>query len=310
MKLRWMNRFINGRNVDGSQNRGATKHSSSNATFVKWALVAAAVLSLFPTGSAAQIAPASSKPDPPSDSQSTSVDSNRAETTTSTLAPPGRPVTNQPTDQVKGGNGTTKGPKQASGISKDRLFFAFPNFLTLEDARNVPPLTTAEKYKVLTRSSFDYVKFFWFGALAGISQAANSQSGYGQGAAGYGKRYGAAFADGTIQDYMTGAILPSLLHQDPRYFQLGKGGVWHRTGYALSHIVVTRGDSGRKQFNFSEVLGSGAASSIGTYTYYPRSDRTAANVMSVWGSQLGFDAFVTVLKEFWPDIRRKLHGPK
>jgi hypothetical protein len=162
----------------------------------------------------------------------------------------------------------------------------------------------------VTQSSFDYVKFFWYGALAGIGQAANSQSGYGQGAAGYGKRYGAAFTDGTIEDYMTSAILPSLLHQDPRYFQLGKGGFWHRTGYAMSRIVITRGDSGHNQFNFSEVIGSGASASIGTYCYYPRTDRSASNVMSVWGTQLGIDTFVTVLKEFWPDIRRKLHGSK
>jgi len=308
--MRRMTLSINDGGVGESQNRGTMEYSSSTTMFVKWALAAAAVLSMFPTGSAAQQAPAPSKPDPPSGSQSTTVDSDHAETTTPALAPVGPSVTNQRTDQVKDGNGKTAGPNQTPGTSKDRLFFALPNFLTLEDAGSVPPLTTAEKYKVLTRSSFDYVKFFWYGALAGIGQAANNQSGYGQGAAGYGKRYGAAFADGTIEDYMTGAILPSLFHQDPRYFQLGKGGFWHRTGYAVSRIVITRGDSGHNQFNFSEVLGSGAASSIGTYCYYPRSDRTAANVMSVWGTQLGIDAFVTVLKEFWPDIRRKLHGPK
>ena len=307
--MRQMTRLVSGSNLDVSRNRGRMEYSSLTGTFVKWALVAA-VLSMLSTGSAAEQAPASSKPDPPAESQSTSVDSNQVETATPTIAPLAVPVTNSRTDQVKGGNGTTTGPKQTSGISKDRLFFALPNFLTLEDARSVPPLTTAEKYRVLTRSSFDYAKFFWYGALAGIGQEANSQSGYGQGAAGYGKRYGAALADGTIEDYLTGAILPSLLHQDPRYFQLGKGGFWHRTSYALSRIVVTRGDSGHNQFNFSEVLGSGAASSIGTYSYYPRSDRTAGNVLSVWGSQLGIDAFVTVLKEFWPDIRRKLHGPK
>ena len=75
-------------------------------------------------------------------------------------------------------------------------------------------------------------------------------------------------------------------------------------------IVITRGDSGHNQFNFSEVIGSGAAASIGTYCYYSRSDRNASNVMTVWGTQLGIDTFVTVLKEFWPDIRRKLHGSK
>lgn len=200
----------------------------------------------------------------------------------------------------------SSGQSGTPGTSNDRLFFAFPNFLTLEEAGEVPPLTAGQKFTVLTRSSFDYAKFIWYGALAGIGQAVNSQSGYGQGAAGYGKRYGAAFADGTMEDYMTGAILPALLHQDPRYFQLGKGGFWHRTGYAMSRIVITRSDSGHNQFNFSEVVGSGAVASIGTFSYYPKNDRTASNVMSVWGTQLGIDTFVNVLKEFWPDIRRNL----
>jgi hypothetical protein len=78
----------------------------------------------------------------------------------------------------------------------------------------------------------------------------------------------------------------------------------------MSRIVVTRGDSGRSQFNYSEVLGSGAAASISTFSYYPKSDRTMSNVMSVWAEQLGIDTFVIVLREFWPDIRRKLHGTK
>ncbi len=197
---------------------------------------------------------------------------------------------------------------QTAGTSNDRLFFAFPNFLTLEQAGEVPPLTAKQKFAVVTRGSFDYVKFIWYGALAGIGQAENSPDGYRQGAAGYGKRYGAAFGDSTIEDYMTGAILPSVLHQDPRYFQLGKGGFWHRTGYALSRSVITRGDSGHNQFNFSEILGGGAQASISTFSYYPRNDRTASNVMTVWGTQMGLDAFVTVLREFWPDIRRKLQG--
>ena len=221
----------------------------------------------------------------------------------------GRSLPTQRMHRVKAGDTSGNGQKQTPSTSNDRLFFTFPNFLTLEQAGEVPPLTTAQKFSVVTRGSFDYAKFGWYAALAGIGQAENSQGGYGQGAAGYGKRYGAAFADGTIEDYLTGAILPSALHQDPRYFQLGKGGFWHRTGYAMGRIVITRSDSGHSQFNFSEVLGSGAGASISTFSYYPRNDRTASNVMSVWGTQLGIDAFVTVLKEFWPDIRRKLRGP-
>src|SRR4029077_17323752 len=102
--------------------------------------------------------------------------------------------------------------KESTGTSKDRLFFALPNFLTLE-TRQVSPLTTGQKFKAVTRSAFDYVEYPWYAFLAGISQAEHSEPGYGQGAAGYGKRYGAAFADGTMESFMTGAILPSLLRQ-------------------------------------------------------------------------------------------------
>jgi hypothetical protein len=105
---------------------------------------------------------------------------------------------------------------------------------------------------------------------------------------------------------MTGAILPSLLRQDPRYFQSGKGSFLHRTGYSVSRILVTRTDSGHQQFNFSEVFGSALASGISTYGYHPHADRTLANTLSVWGSQVGYDTITLVVKEFWPDIRRKL----
>jgi hypothetical protein len=106
-------------------------------------------------------------------------------------------------------------PNSPSGTSNDRLFYALPNFLTLEDAGRLAPLTTGEKFKVAARSSFDYVEYPWYGFLAGISQAENSEPGYGQGAAGYGKRYGACFADGTIENFM--------LRQDPRFYQSSNG---------------------------------------------------------------------------------------
>src|SRR5579872_5217840 len=147
----------NNRSVGGAQNRGTMEHSSSTATFVNWALLVAAVFSIFPRGSAAQQAPAPSTPEPPSASHS-ALDSSHTDAPRPALAPDGHPGNNQRTDQVKNGNGAAADPKQTSGISKDRLFFVVPNFLTLEDAGSVPPLTTAEKYKTLTRSSFDYVK--------------------------------------------------------------------------------------------------------------------------------------------------------
>jgi hypothetical protein len=201
-------------------------------------------------------------------------------------------------------------PNPHPGTSKDRLFFALPNFLTLENAKNVPPMTAAEKFRVTARGSFDPIIFVWYGALAGLSQAENSESGYGQGAQGYGKRYGAYFADGTIENFMTTAIFPSMLRQDPRFFQLGKGGFRKRMGYAISRIFVTRSDSGHNQFNYSEIVGSAVASGISTYSYHPREDRNLPNTLSVWGSQVGYDTLTYVVREFWPDIRHKLHKPK
>jgi hypothetical protein len=222
-----------------------------------------------------------------------------------TPANPPAPPSSPPGEKGKGDK-DNKSQDQSDSTSKDRLFFALPNFLTLENAGQIPPLTAGQKFKVVARGSFDPVQFVWYGFLAGISQAQNSEPGFGQGAEGYGKRYGAYFADGTIENFMTGAVFPSILHQDPRYFQSGKGGFLHRAGYSVSRIVVTRTDSGHEQFNYSEVFGSALSAGISNYSYHPRSDRNIRNTASVWGSQVGYDTITIVVKEFWPDIRRKL----
>jgi hypothetical protein len=191
-------------------------------------------------------------------------------------------------------------------VSKDRLFWTLPNFLTIENAEKVPPLTAGQKFKVVARSSFDPVQYPYYGFLAGIAQMENSEESYGQGAAGYGKRYGSAFADGTIENFLAGAVFPSLFRQDPRYFQLGKGSFPRRTAYSVSRVFLTRSDSGKRQINFSEIFGAGATAGISN-AYHPAGDRTVRNTMSVWGTQMGWDAVAFVVKEFWPDIRRKLH---
>lgn len=207
------------------------------------------------------------------------------------------------------------------GTSKDRLFFALPNFLTLENSSHAPPLTSGEKFKVVARGTFDPIQIVWYGALSSLCQAENCEPGFGQGWAAYGKRYGAYAADGTIENFFVGAILPSVLHQDPRYFQSGKGSFFHRTEYAVSRIFITRADFGGHQFNYSEIVGAALASSISTYSYHPHpgyhpepgvsvpyiaSDRTLKNTASVWGSQVGYDTITLVVKEFWPDVRRRI----
>ncbi len=211
-----------------------------------------------------------------------------------------------------------------AGTSNDRLFYTLPNFLTLENAGSLPPLTTKQKYGVVARSAFDPIVIPWYGAISAGSQAQNSEPGFGQGWKGYAKRFGASFADGCIENFMVGAVLPSMLHQDPRYFQKGHGGFFDRTWYAASRMVVTRTDSGHEQFNYSEILGSALSSTISTYSYHPKggyvstptnphffipSDRTFKNTAAVWGTQVGYDTFTVFVKEFWPDIHRKI-SPK
>lgn len=201
---------------------------------------------------------------------------------------------------------STVEPVASSGVSNDRLFYALPNFLTVDSSQTLPPLTAPQKFKVVARSSFDYVEYPWYAFRAGISQAQNSEPAYGQGAAGYAKRYALTFADCTTENFMVGAVLPSLLRQDPRYYRAGQGTVRHRMGYAVSRIFVTRADSGREQFNFSEILGSALAAGISTYSYHPAQDRTLGNVACGWGTQLAFHTFTIVMREFWPDLRRKI----
>jgi hypothetical protein len=232
-------------------------------------------------------------------------------------------------DKDKDAQGASSQGKNA-GTSNDRLFLALPNFLTLENAGKVPPLTTAQKFKVVARGSFDKIEFPWYGVLSGISQAENSEPGYGQGWEGYAKRYGSAFADGTIENFLTSAVLPSILHQDPRFFQSSEGRFTHRAVYAASRIFVTRTDSGHRQFNYSEIVGSAMAAAISTNSYHPRSfittrfnpttdtltyvynasSRTLPNTASVWGTQVAYDTITILIKEFWPDVHRKVsHKP-
>ena len=278
-----------------------------------------AVLSSLSSVALAQQVSAASAPDSsrqtPSERAAQSNTKDEPEPTPKSSAP-AQEQTNPPSTVP--GASSTQGKVQ--GTSNDRLFYALPNFLSLENAGQVSPLTTKQKFSVVARSSFDYVVYPWYGFLAGISQAENSEPGFGQGFGGYGKRFASAFADGTIENFMVGAVVPSLLHQDPRFFQSGKGSFTHRAGYAVSRTFVTRTDSGNAQFNYSEIVGSALSAALSTNTYHPRStiiatksgprfygsDRTLTNTASVWGSQLGYDTITIVVKEFWPDIHRKL----
>jgi len=216
------------------------------------------------------------------------------------------PASSSPEVQSRAdGNNGVPESKEPVSPTDDRLFWTLPNYLTVENADHVAPLTTAQKYKLVAQQSFDPVQFPYVGFLALLGQKSNSEPAYGQGAAGYGKRYGTEFADITIANFVTGAVLPSIFRQDPRYFQLGKGSFFRRFYYAASRIVITRADSGHNQLNYSEIAGNAVAAAIAN-AYHPAQDRTAINSVSVWWTQIGLDAMANEGVEFWPDIRRKV----
>jgi hypothetical protein len=191
----------------------------------------------------------------------------------------------------------------------DRMLFVMPNYLTAQNEAQVKPLTWKEKFSITAKGAFDPYEFVIVGVLAGIRQAENAYPAFGQGADGYGKRYGTAFADQVDGNMMVGAVFPSILRTDPRYFQLGKGGLGHRFFYAFSRVFVTRKDSGGNLFNFPEVFGNATAIGISTF-YYPAQDHSGSSFVSGWGVQMGVDAFGNELKEFWPDIHRMINKRK
>jgi len=194
-------------------------------------------------------------------------------------------------------------PGEPGSTQDKRIAGILPNYRTADNTAPFAPLTVGQKWKIATKDTFDYPSYVLAGAFAGISQLDNSNPEFGQGLKGYAKRYAAGIADQDLGNFMTEAIYPTLLHEDPRYFRKVTGSVKGRLWWAVERIIVTKTDSGRSQFNFSEWLGNGTVAAIGNL-YYPN-ERGFASTMQRTGTQVGTDAISDVLKEFWPDIKRR-----
>jgi len=191
---------------------------------------------------------------------------------------------------------------QIKAQEKQRVLGVVPNFYVSYD-HHALPLTSKQKFELAWKTTVDPVSFGVTGVIAGIQQAQNDFSGYGQGAQGYGKRYAASYADFVAGTYIGGAILPSLLKQDPRYFYKGSGSKRSRVLYAIANSVICKGDNGHWQANYSSILGSLAAGGISNL-YYPAENRDAAELTfenTLIG--IGESAAVNLLQEF---VMRKL----
>lgn len=294
-----------------SMTRSTAQEKYLPVKFIARALFLPALVALVSFTSTAQ------ETKPPANQDSAGQAQTQAPAPAQSQTPPAQPADKDknPADDKNVQESGTQG--KVPGTSSDRLGYVLPNFLTLENGGTPPPLTWKQKYEAVARGTFDPVQYPWWGFLAGLDQWANSDSQVGQGAQGYAKRYGLVAGDGIIENFMTQAVFPSILCQDPRFFQTSNGSFVHRSGYAISRIFITRSDSGKTQFNYSEIFGAGFAAAVSTYTYHPKganpgtpeyiaSDRTFMNTASTWGTQVSLDTMTIVIKEFWPDIRRKI----
>jgi len=190
-----------------------------------------------------------------------------------------------------------------TGDEPKRILGIIPNYRTSPSLAHYEPISIKEKFTIARQDSFDRGTVILAAAFAGEAQLTNSNRDFGQGAAGYGRYFGAAYGDFVIGNYMTEAIFPTILHQDPRYFRRGTGSTWSRLFYAIGQTLWTHADSGRMQFNYSEVLGNSTAVAISN-AYY-KDNRDVGDAVTKLGTQIGVDMAANVLKEFSSDINRK-----
>lgn len=209
-------------------------------------------------------------------------------------------------------NGATSAPvnqDQDQDQQTKRILGIFPNFRAVSTSVRLPPQSVHEKFVTASQDSFDYSAFVLPAILAGYGEASNQYPEFGGGGVGYGRYFWHIYTDQTIENYMVEFIVPVATHEDTRYYTLGHGGFFKRTGYALSRAVVTRTDSDHSSFNYSEVVGAGVAAGISNL-YYPSRERTMSNTMDRWGTNVGIDAGTFIIREFWPDVNRILFHPK
>jgi hypothetical protein len=216
-------------------------------------------------------------------------------------APPQVPAgsPNIPDAQI---NKDTK-PKKANapGSQPKRILGVMPNYRAVSAGAIPPPPTPKEAFKIATQNSFDYSAFIFVGVTSLMAEGSNAHPQLHKGIEGYGRYYWRGFLDKTDGNYLVIFALPTLFHEDERYFAMGSGGWFKRAIYAASRILITPDYHGHNTFNAAEVFGRGISQGISGF-YYPSQDRTAGALAEKYGWAIGRDALTNVFREFWPDI--------
>jgi hypothetical protein len=218
--------------------------------------------------------------------------------TTQTTNPPQTTQTNDPYAANAEGSKQTK-----------RVLGIIPNFSSVSADIKLPPQTPKEKLTLAAKNSFDYSSFFVASIQAGFAMDSNSYPEFHQGVKGYARYYWHTLADTADENFMVSGAAPILFHQDNRFYTLGHGSFRKRTFYAISRVLITRTDNGNPTFNFSEVIGSGAAAGLSTL-YYPKQYQTWTKVGQKWLTSDLIDGFNFWWKEWWPTANKYVFHTK
>jgi hypothetical protein len=190
-----------------------------------------------------------------------------------------------------------------------RVLGIVPNFTSVSADVKLPPQTVKQKFTLAAKNSFDYSSFIIVGIQSGISMSSKSYPEFHQGAAGYARYYWHTLADTADENFFVTGIGPVVFRQDNRFYTLGHGSFGKRSWYAVTRVLVTRRDNGNETFNFSEVVGSGAAAGVGSL-YYPSQYRTWTKVGQRWLTSDLIDCFNFWWKEWWPTANKYVFHQK
>ena len=198
--------------------------------------------------------------------------------------------------QAPANEGASKSKQQPK-----RILGIMPNFRAVSARAIPPPPTPKQSFMLATRNSFDYSSFVFVGLTSMIAEGQDVHPSLGKGVPGFWGYYWRGFVDKTDGNYWVIFALPTVFHQDERYFAKGEGPIWRRAAYASTRVLITPNYHGHNSFNVSELLGRGIAQGIST-TYYPSSDTSAGALAEKWGYAIMRDALTATFREFWPDI--------
>lgn len=259
-----------------------------------WTLLAAFSLA---TASGAAQSVSAGLPNAPEPAAITAVSSSASDAVAQTVQQnsPAPPVTAPRADQGKNANvpADEKQPKRILGV--------MPNFRAISAGETPPPPTSREAFKIATENSFDYSSFVFTALTSLIAKGTDAHPDLGKGVSGLWAYTWRGYLDKTDGDYMVIWALPTLLHEDERYYAMGHGSKWKRLGYSFAQIGVARNYQGRPVLNIAELAGRAGAQAVST-TYYPSSDQTLENLTSKYAYALLRDGATNAFREFWPDI--------